>query len=73
MSFGLWPTHCGPYVLVCVGVVPSLVHSLSAATVRVPGNSAQLLTLDVSHLPKGAYFVTVPTEEGSLHARFVKE
>lgn len=46
---------------------------LSAATVGVPGNSAQLLTLDVSHLPKGAYFVTVPTEEGSLHARFVKE
>ena len=35
--------------------------------------SIQRLTLDVSHLPKDAYFVTVPTEEGSLHGRFVKE
>ncbi len=46
---------------------------LSALTVGLPGNGAQPLTLDVSHLPKGAYFVVVPTEEGKVHGRFVKE
>lgn len=45
---------------------------LSALTVGLPGNG-QPLTLDVSHLPKGAYFVVVPTEEGRSHGRFVKE
>lgn len=46
---------------------------LSEAIVGVHGNSARALTLDVSDLPKGAYFVVVPTEEGSLHGRFIKE
>lgn len=31
------------------------------------------LTIDVSGLPNGAYFVVVPTEKGRLHGRFVKE
>lgn len=31
------------------------------------------LTVDVSGLPNGAYFVVVPTEKGRSHGRFVKE
>ena len=46
---------------------------LSMVTGGLPVNGEQSLTLDVSHLPKGAYFVVVPTEEGRLHGRFVKE
>lgn len=50
-----------------------LAYPLSPETIGVPGYNAHALTLDVSHLPKGAYFVVVPTEEGRLHGRFVKE
>lgn len=46
---------------------------MSARTVEVFRDGQQSLTLDVSGLPAGAYFVVVPTEEGYLHGRFVKE
>ena len=46
---------------------------LSMVTGGLPVNGEQSLTLDVSHLPKGAYFVVIPTEQGSVHGKFVKD
>ncbi|MCB9183418.1 MAG: T9SS type A sorting domain-containing protein [Flavobacteriales bacterium] len=35
--------------------------------------SVRSMQLNVAHLPQGAYFVVVPTENGLMHGRFVKE
>lgn len=57
----------------------SVVNALGQMTPLIAGSAAppaygdQLLTLDVSGLPEGAYFVVVPTEMGNLHGRFIKE
>ncbi|MBK9273096.1 MAG: T9SS type A sorting domain-containing protein [Flavobacteriales bacterium] len=37
------------------------------------GTGVRSLTVDVSGLPNGAYFVVVATEKGRVHGRFVKE
>lgn len=42
------------------------------APITVEGRNGSL-TLDISALPAGAYFVVVPTEFGSVHGRFIKD
>lgn len=49
------------------------VVSLPTSSILLGQDRIRSITLNVSHLPEGAYFVVIPTEQGSLHGRFVKE
>ncbi|MBV6405820.1 MAG: T9SS type A sorting domain-containing protein [Flavobacteriales bacterium] len=69
-------------VLAGTGNVTGPVQLLNAIGQQVPVPAGSLvvnevavqsLTLDVSGLPAGAYFVVVPTATGKVHGRFVKE
>lgn len=46
---------------------------LNGSEWSMAGAAIQSLTLDVSGLPAGAYFVVVPAENGKLHGRFIKQ
>ncbi|MCB9165572.1 MAG: T9SS type A sorting domain-containing protein [Flavobacteriales bacterium] len=35
--------------------------------------SVRSIQLNVAHLPQGAYFVVVPTDNVRMHGRFIKE
>lgn len=58
-----------------ITVVNSLAQEFRPHTsnLNMVGERVQSLTVDVSDLPIGAYFVVVPTEKGRLHGRFIKE
>lgn len=58
-----------------ITVVNALAQEFRPRTsnLNMVGERVQSLTVDVSGLPIGAYFVVVPTEKGRLHGRFIKE
>lgn len=49
------------------------VVALPASSMLLDRDRIRSITLDVSGLPAGAYFVVMPTEQGRLYGRFVKE
>lgn len=49
------------------------VVSLSASKMVLDQDRIRSITMDVSAMSAGAYFVVVPTENGSMYGRFIKE
>lgn len=46
---------------------------LRAGNLTMVNDAVKSLSVDISGLPEGAYFVVVPTEKGRLHGKFIKE
>ncbi|HOZ40851.1 MAG TPA: T9SS type A sorting domain-containing protein [Flavobacteriales bacterium] len=46
---------------------------LRAGNLTMVNDAVKSISVDVSQLPEGAYFVVVPTEKGRMHGRFIKE
>ena len=47
--------------------------TLRTLNLTMVNDAVKSISVDVSQLPEGAYFVVVPTEKGRMHGRFVKE